>query len=667
MNSLDGGEMCSPEGHPVDWTRSLLTDNDREVADYAIAASLEFLRSMESVRPQYEAQADIERYRAIATPIILAAVDAYHKGDQAIMRDCEATGEWLAQCGADWGDATTALLATMEGGLLELKTKGGLDGGEFWFWLSERGAQFLSNLPSEEQQHEKPPDDTQHAVISPLLGGIFEEPEDTGQASDESGHDLDHSRPLDVHTWSDHPEANAFVDQIYEEHFAGGNPNIRKRHLKVVLLDLYVAWTEDPTLKIAYSRNVNDYDAGTRYNALHISRTTIPIVDRLVEAGFLEQALGFFDRERGVGRLSRIWPTEVLIEKFKEAKFGPQDIGGDELRECIVLRDEAGNDLEYEDTPETERMRDVLRDYNDLLRTTFIDIPVLEKPFIELEPDPRDRMHTLQISQRDKFVRRIFNRGAFDKGGRFWGGWWQRCPKEWREAIFINDQPTSEIDYSGLHIVMLYAQRGIDYWSDVGYDPYTIERPDFLGSDEQARLIAKQLLLTALNARDDRSAFGAFRDQAATGSEEKRLTNDQLGEILRLLRETHEPIADRLASDAGIDLMYLDSMITERLIEDFTHDGIPILTIHDSFIVPYGLEEALETHMQKAFEQVMGVAHVRVKNEAFKPESWEPLDYEDTLGFDHADWERDMEHRYDPPRSERYLYQLELFNSKRGT
>ena len=26
----------------------------------------------------------------------------------------------------------------------------------------------------------------------------------------------------------------------------------------------------------------------------------------------------------------------------------------------------------------------------------------------------------------NKFVRRIFNNGTFEEGGRFYGGWWQR-------------------------------------------------------------------------------------------------------------------------------------------------------------------------------------------------------------------------------------------------
>ena len=62
-----------------------------------------------------------------------------------------------------------------------------------------------------------------------------------------------HSRPLDVHRWSEHPEVNIFVDTIYNNDFRQGNENqrIKKKHLKLVLLDLYLAWFDDPDLNIA--------------------------------------------------------------------------------------------------------------------------------------------------------------------------------------------------------------------------------------------------------------------------------------------------------------------------------------------------------------------------------------------------------------------------------
>ena len=57
-----------------------------------------------------------------------------------------------------------------------------------------------------------------------------------------------YSRPLDVPTWSCYTYTNTFVNSIYEKNFLTdkANKTIRKKLLKVVLLDLCVAWVDDP-------------------------------------------------------------------------------------------------------------------------------------------------------------------------------------------------------------------------------------------------------------------------------------------------------------------------------------------------------------------------------------------------------------------------------------
>ena len=80
----------------------------------------------------------------------------------------------------------------------------------------------------------------------------------------------------------------------------------------------------------------------------------------------------------------------------------------------------------------------------------------------------------MNISHHDKFVRRVFNNSTFDEGGRFYDGWWQRIDGKIRKDIRINNIATVEIDYSAIHVIMLYALMGIDYWSNFTKDPYDI-------------------------------------------------------------------------------------------------------------------------------------------------------------------------------------------------
>ena len=467
--------------------------------------------------------------------------------------------------------------------------------------------------------------------------------------------DLINARPLDVHTWSNHQEVNLFVNDVYRSlSSVEGNERLNKKLLKVLLLDLYVAWCGDPELKLMFSRDNNAYKAKSRYNEIHIGKKIREIVDLLVLNKLIHEKKGFNDRINGVGFQSRIWPTAALIEHFKDARFTQFNTNDHENREVIVLRDEEKNDLEaYVEAPFIKRTRKLLLAYNKLLSNTHIDIYDLEKPIIEIG-NGKKKMK-LQITQKDKFVRRIFNNSRWDQGGRFYGGWWQRCPKEYREKIEFDGVGGLEVDFSGMHIVILYAQEGINYWTDIGNDPYSIDQIKEIDPKIDLRAACKLLLLTAINVDSPEKAFQAFRKQSDPGSLEKKLTNAQLNKLLDALSSKHQPIAHKLASGAGIDLMFVDSKITEKLIERFTyHYECPILCIHDSYIVPWGYDSKLAGEMQIAFEIVTGI-----KRPVVKP----TIDYFDNLEIPPNPYEEPQEEEfetsYEP--SDRFLREKEEF------
>ena len=126
----------------------------------------------------------------------------------------------------------------------------------------------------------------------------------------QKGEALDNFAQFDVHRWSDYPEVNNAVDALFDDlrqipNF-GGNERLRKKHIKVVVLDLYAKWLADPTRYTAYSRSRNDYRGRSRYNRLHISYLTVSVIDALRERGYVEHHIGFHDHEWQVGRRSRM-------------------------------------------------------------------------------------------------------------------------------------------------------------------------------------------------------------------------------------------------------------------------------------------------------------------------------------------------------------------------
>ena len=86
---------------------------------------------------------------------------------------------------------------------------------------------------------------------------------------------------------------------------------------------------------------------------------------------------------------------------------------------------------------------------------------------------------------------RVFNRGDFRYGGRFFGGEYQQMNKQERNEILLNGNKTVEADYSGLHLNMLYHLSGLEFLTD----PYLA-----VSDDIELRKVLKLVALIAINA-----------------------------------------------------------------------------------------------------------------------------------------------------------------------
>ena len=440
--------------------------------------------------------------------------------------------------------------------------------------------------------------------------------------------DPDYSKPLDVHRWSDHPEINKLVDELWlqvVEPALGGKSNNKgksnpKRQLKVLLIDLYVAWLDDPNLCIGVNRNSNAYKVDTRYNALNISRKIVSLIDVLVEANYLDYLHGSHDRlNNGMfSRTSRIRPSLRLKDKFTELSLLPLDVDHNYLQETVILTDyetdEAGNYtrsngkkkrqfIEYDDTGFTNDIRKDLEAYNQLLRNTYVDIATLEEPFV-VRTKKDGTTQRIKIDQSKKFVRRIFSRGDWNFNGRFYGGFWQQVGSDYRKDIYIDDSPTLEVDYKGLHAAILSAEKEVVYSGD-RYDLGSVVCSKL--DKQQQRSAVKLLVLAAINAKDRSSAFGAFRQAQPSGSVEKTLNNDELGFLLDTFLQQHPYLEDGICSDQGIRLMNVDSHITNYIIKEFVRRQKPILSVHDSYIVKTKDVELLRDCMKQASLRVVSV------------------------------------------------------------
>ena len=212
------------------------------------------------------------------------------------------------------------------------------------------------------------------------------------------------------------------------------------------------------------------------------------------------------------------------------------------------------------------------------------------------------------IGHQNKFVRRVFYRGDWNLGGRFHGGFWQQISEEWRSQILINDQPTVEQDYSGLHINLAY---GLKQQRLPDEDPYLLDLMFDVDPKVQRKWV-KGLTLVAINAADEESAYLAFRSNQEKGSTAKRLTNNKLKQLLAAFKEKHKIIEDFICTDQGVHLMKIDGNITSRIINHFTLRKLPILTVHDSYITSYDLTGELRTAMNQSIKEELNGYEINI-------------------------------------------------------
>jgi flagellar motor switch protein FliG len=78
-------------------------------------------------------------------------------------------------------------------------------------------------------------------------------------------------------------------------------------------------------------------------------------------------------------------------------------------------------------------------------------------------------------------------------------------------------------------------------------------------------------------------------------------------------------VVQNLWADKGVELMALDGEITTQIIKHFTDRAVPILTVHDSYIVESSREQELMDVMQSVTREVVGNHKFKMKQEQLSP------------------------------------------------
>lgn len=313
---------------------------------------------------------------------------------------------------------------------------------------------------------------------------------------------------------------------------------------------------------------------------------TLKLVKLFMEKGLIVKAPGYHNEMES--RYSRIWRTDTLLKYFP---ILPQMVTYDSQMELVILRDEKGKPKEYRDTAETYRIRKILKRVNEVNAAAKIEY----------------KWYILNAYLRAIFVRKFSLYGRLHTKG-FWH--YQGLNEDERAKITINGDPVEELDYSAFHPNLLYVAEGMQYEGD----PYQAAC-----SDPRARQFLKQLLLIMLNAKNRSTAKWTAREWLDENPSEweplMQMGITNIGYFMDRFIKVHQPIAHHFCrgKETGLRLMNKDSKIALAIVKSFADDNIPILAVHDSFLVQRQYRDRLLNVMREAYRNQTGGFECPVK------------------------------------------------------
>lgn len=443
----------------------------------------------------------------------------------------------------------------------------------------------------------------------------------TFNSIDEKAEVLGNCRKIDFWVDSDAREANQLVDYIWFQ-MLEENPNYKLKKqdgtirplgyqvrdtLVPVLLDLYSVWTQDPTRFLAYCNN-NKAFTNRRYHPTAVSARAFKRVrDWLSDHNYIECHKGAVTRKTKYP--PKIRASFKLVQLFIKLKLQPSILQRSPEEEVIILK-RGGKRVDYEDTWETEDMRAFLKGYNKRMAScvgnTFTKKDLGEIP--------------AYVNLNNPHLYRIFSRGSWVLGGRWYSNFWTNLNKDLRKKITLSGQPVCELDYKALHPTLLYLREGAKVPAG---DLYSIDGYKY--NDKDTRTLMKRILNTMINASDEKAALGAILEllnrpvyrkngdnspQLKKPHWLKKACNNELKPILDAIKKQHEPIQRYFLSDEGVRLQRLDSEIAKYVLKEFSGMNIVILPEHDSFVAQKQHEQTLRDTMLRAFQAVANTSYI---------------------------------------------------------
>lgn len=314
------------------------------------------------------------------------------------------------------------------------------------------------------------------------------------------------------------------------------------------------------------------------------------------EIPWLNQVLGV-QTPASNAPVTTITAGDRLIQRIKEHGITREDVIRGEGGELIELRASKGDHGEprgklqnYEDTDQTRAWRRQMQEINRFLM----------KAELSLEG-------AVGTDIWDRRLRRVFNNGDFEQGGRLYGGFWQPMSKAERfRHLRIDGKPVIELDYGQVATRILYGRSGLEPPEG---DLYEIEGKAY-PRDGMKKVLNALLYASKSLTTWPRNTVDLFKDPVSR-------KHPPFKQVKDALIEKHSQISSSFETGEGMRIMFLESQILIDVLETLRSEDITALPIHDAILVAKGNEPLAQKVMEDSFLKVTGVtAKVSLENQA---------------------------------------------------
>lgn len=332
-----------------------------------------------------------------------------------------------------------------------------------------------------------------------------------------------------------------------------------------------------PTTGFTHSRTNTRTKLAERYKTNNYNAEIFTrVLDRMGEAGFVTQHMGFRGKGHSKGLATLFVPTNLFCKWIHEHRAALSPTQFMEYRELVILKDTNKRLKEYSESDFIEAMRRRIREGNKLRQQHRWRYIPLDKTYwhasINTRKAKREYCHYVEglnpfkeLNREDLECVRIFSED-FKSAGRFFCSA-QNLSKHERATLTIDDRPTVEIDLKSLHPRLLYNLNGLEAPEDC-YAADTIEQ----------RRLNKRISMFVLNCASHNEARKALMSDQIISSQKAQ-------EAIEAFISRHKPIANNFFKRAWTELQHVESRITDSALAQCHIRDIPVLPVHDSYIV----------------------------------------------------------------------------------